>query len=112
MMPEPLSTIKRPADFRTHGGKEPVWDEQLMIGIEAIAAAWGWKSLAKIGAAPRLPSLDSADLLGLVVMAVSVLACSAFPIWITSVVGATAFFATRITLQALRPKHSMAEAAQ
>src|SRR6476620_11195609 len=33
MMPEPLPAIKRPADFRTYGGKEPIWDEKLLIGL-------------------------------------------------------------------------------
>jgi Zn-dependent peptidase ImmA (M78 family)/DNA-binding XRE family transcriptional regulator len=36
VMPEPLPAIKRPADFRTHGGKEPIWDEQLLIGLEVV----------------------------------------------------------------------------
>jgi len=36
MMPEPLPSIKRPVDFRTHGGKAPIWDEQLLIGLETV----------------------------------------------------------------------------
>jgi Zn-dependent peptidase ImmA (M78 family)/DNA-binding XRE family transcriptional regulator len=36
MMPEPLPLIQRPADFRTHGGKPPVWDEQLLIGLQVV----------------------------------------------------------------------------
>jgi Zn-dependent peptidase ImmA (M78 family)/DNA-binding XRE family transcriptional regulator len=36
MMPEPLPFIPRPADFRTHGGKPPIWDEQLLMGLEAV----------------------------------------------------------------------------
>jgi Zn-dependent peptidase ImmA (M78 family)/DNA-binding XRE family transcriptional regulator len=36
MMPQPLPFTQRPADFRTHGGKEPIWDEQLLIGFEIV----------------------------------------------------------------------------
>jgi Zn-dependent peptidase ImmA (M78 family)/DNA-binding XRE family transcriptional regulator len=36
VMPEPLPLVERPADFRTHGGKPPVWDEQLLIGLEVV----------------------------------------------------------------------------
>lgn len=36
MMPEPLADRARPADFRTHGGKAPVWDEAILIGYEGV----------------------------------------------------------------------------
>jgi Zn-dependent peptidase ImmA (M78 family)/DNA-binding XRE family transcriptional regulator len=36
MMPEPLPTVSRPADFRTFEGKPPIWDEQLLIGLETV----------------------------------------------------------------------------
>lgn len=36
MMPEPLPPLPQPADFRTHAGKEPVWDEHLLVGIDAV----------------------------------------------------------------------------
>jgi Zn-dependent peptidase ImmA (M78 family)/transcriptional regulator with XRE-family HTH domain len=38
MMPEPLPLMKRPADFRTHEGREPVWDEELLIALEVVNA--------------------------------------------------------------------------
>jgi Zn-dependent peptidase ImmA (M78 family)/transcriptional regulator with XRE-family HTH domain len=38
MMPEPLPLARRPADFRTHEGKEPIWDEDLLIALEVVNA--------------------------------------------------------------------------
>jgi Zn-dependent peptidase ImmA (M78 family)/transcriptional regulator with XRE-family HTH domain len=38
MMPEPLPLTKRPADFRTHEGKEPQWDENLLLALEVVNA--------------------------------------------------------------------------
>jgi len=36
LMPEPLPAVRRPVDFRTYEGKEVVWDEQLLIGLEVL----------------------------------------------------------------------------
>lgn len=38
LMPEPLPASSRPstADFRTHGGKEPVWDVKLMSALDVV----------------------------------------------------------------------------
>ena len=36
MMPEPLPSVTRPADFRTYEGHKPAWDENLLIALEAL----------------------------------------------------------------------------
>ena len=36
MMPEPLPVVVRPVDFRTFEGKPPIWDEQLLVGLETV----------------------------------------------------------------------------
>jgi Zn-dependent peptidase ImmA (M78 family)/DNA-binding XRE family transcriptional regulator len=38
LMPEPLPTSARPADFRTFEGKEPIWDDNLLLAIEEVNA--------------------------------------------------------------------------
>jgi Zn-dependent peptidase ImmA (M78 family)/transcriptional regulator with XRE-family HTH domain len=38
LMPEALPLIERPADFRTYEGREPEWDEKLLLALEVVNA--------------------------------------------------------------------------
>lgn len=79
----------------------PIAAAAAMLVVEALVALAGWRVLARLGAAPRLPLLHSYDVIGLLVMVAIVVIARDQPTWATSLFGAIAFVLTRICVTRL-----------
>jgi hypothetical protein len=66
-----------------------------MIAIELFAASAGWLALVRLGAAPTFPVIAGADLLGMLAMAVAVLAVGDRSVYLATALGGAAFLGVR-----------------
>ena len=66
-----------------------------MIGVELFSVAAGWMALFRIGAAPKYPTIEAADLLATLAMVATVLAVGDRSVMLATALGAAAFFLAR-----------------
>ena len=88
----------------------PIGAAWSILGIELFIAGAGWRRLAQLGAAPRYPTLDGVDLIGIASLVCVVEVARGRPTWAVALLAAGAFGFARFAskkIERLRPLASV-----